>query len=320
MPVTPRTLFPLVAVAALVAAGCGGSSHAATTATTASTTTTAAASGLYAYDPSAPLDVRDRGVVNHGYPIAVHDISYRSPRGGRVPAYLAVPPGKGRHPAVIYLHGSGGNRLQFLVEATWMAARGAVAMTIDSPYARTPAPVIPRGLPGLSRQRDLEAQTVVDLRRAVDLLQRRPDVDPHRIAFVGWSAGAKSGALLAGADHRIRAFDLMSGGSLPPSTYAAAAPAALRPELLRVLGSTDPLAAIAHAAPSALLLQDGLHDQVVPRAALDDLARAASEPKEVRWYDQGHAPGSAAFHDQLRWLAARLGLGGPVVRRAHAGP
>jgi len=308
---------------AAVLTGCGGSSHAPATVTTSGATTGtagASATSLYAYDASAPLDVRDRGVVNHRYPIKIHDISYRSPRGGRVPAYLAVPPGKGRHPAVIYLHGTGGNRLQFIVQATWMAARGALGMTIDSPYARTPAPVISRGIPGLTRQRDLEAQTVVDLRRAVDLLQRRPDVDPQRIAFVGWSAGAKTGALLAGADHRIRAFDLMSGGSLPPSAYANAAPASLRPELLRVLGSTDPLAAIARAAPSALLLQDGLHDQVVPRQALDDLANAASRPKEVRWYDQGHAPSSAAFHDQLRWLAARLGLGGPVVPGAQAGP
>ena len=37
----------------------------------------------------------------------MRDISYASPEGGRVPGYLILPPGHGRHPAVIYMHGLG---------------------------------------------------------------------------------------------------------------------------------------------------------------------------------------------------------------------
>ena len=33
------------------------------------------------------------------------------------------------------------------------------------------------------RQRDLTVQNVVDLRRAVDVLRSRPQVDPHQIAW-----------------------------------------------------------------------------------------------------------------------------------------
>ena len=78
----------------------------------------------------------DRGVVNHGYPIAVHDVSFTS-SGKRVDAMLVVPPGKGPFPAVVYLHGTGGDRTELLVPATWMAARGVVALTITMPELGT---------------------------------------------------------------------------------------------------------------------------------------------------------------------------------------
>src|SRR4029079_12747654 len=117
-------IFLLLAVVAVVATGCGASKD------------KAAASSPFSYDASAPLNYADRGVVNHGYPIAVHDVSYTS--GGKtIDAMLAVPPGKGPFPAVVYLHGTGGDRTELLVPATWMAARGVVALTITMPELTT---------------------------------------------------------------------------------------------------------------------------------------------------------------------------------------
>ncbi|HEY2938528.1 MAG TPA: acetylxylan esterase [Gaiellaceae bacterium] len=274
---------------------------------------------LFDYDRSAPLGFRDRGRINHGYPIAVRDISYASPKGGRVPGYLIVPPGRGRHPAVIYMHGSGGTRLDFVVPGTWMAARGAVALTIASPSARSREAARP-GTQSLERERDLTVQNVVDLRRAVDVLRSLPEVDPNRIAYVGYSAGARTGAILAGVEHRITAYDLLSGGASPPAEYARAAPRRLRAGIVRVLSSVDPLRYVRRAAPAALLFQDGRRDRVVPRRALLALARACSRPKQVRWYDAGHGLDARAYRDQLRWLSARLGLEGPVVPGAVTGP
>lgn len=299
----------LAALAVLALAGCGGASHG-----------RRASRSLFAYDRSAPLGFRDRGRINHGYPIAIRDVSYASPRRGRVSAFLLVPPGTGRHPAVVYMHGSGGTRADFLVPASWMAARGAVALMIDSPYSRRPAPPQKRGLAELAQERDLVAQNVVELRRAADLLRSLPYVDPHRLGYVGYSAGAKAGAILAGVDHRYRAFDLMSGGALPVSTYADEAPRHLRPRIRRLLDPVDPLRYVGHAAPSSLFFQDGLVDRVVPREALVDLSDAGSRPKRTRWYAAGHPLDRRAYHDQLVWLAAQLGLGGPVVRGAVRGP
>ncbi len=55
------------------------------------------------YDRNAPVDIREAGVEQHGG-VAVRDISYASPKGGRVPAYLVLPKGKGPFAAVIWGH------------------------------------------------------------------------------------------------------------------------------------------------------------------------------------------------------------------------
>ena len=303
--------FLLAAAAALLAAGCGGDGG--------RSSRPGEHRPLFSYDRSAPLGYHDRGRINHGYPIAVRDVSYSSPKGGRVPAYLIVPPGGGRHPAVIYMHGSGGTRLDFVVPGTWMAARGAVALTITSSASRPPSPALRRER-GLERERDETVQNVVDLRRAVDVLRSLPQVDPNRIAYVGYSAGARTGAILAGVEQRIKAYDLLSGGASPPIEYARAAPRRLRAMIVRVLRSVDPLRYVSRAAPAALFFQDGRLDRIVPRNALLALARAGSRPKQLRWYPSGHGLDKQAYRDQLRWLSRELGLGGPVVPGAIAGP
>jgi dienelactone hydrolase len=274
---------------------------------------------LFSYDRSKPLDLRDRGVVNKPYPIAVHDVSYRSPKGGRVTAYLVVPPGKGPFPAVLYLHGTGGNRVEWLAPATWMAARGAVTLTIDDPFARNPNLRLGTGVAGIQKLHDLYVQEVEDLRRAVDVLQSLDYVDGKRIAFVGFSGGARMGAILAGNEPRIRAFDLISGGGLPAKAFVDAAPPEARKDVAHAFEGLDDLAEIRRA-HAHFLFQDGRRDEIVPHAQLMALAAAAPKPKELRWYETGHQPGKQALRDQLAWLARELGLGAPVVPGAVTGP
>ena len=183
------------------------------------------APSVFSYDASRPLRFEDHGRVNHRYPIAVRDVSFATP-SGRVQAFLVVPPRRGRLAGVVYLHGSGGDRRELIVPATWLAARGAVALVLTAPSAVAP----PRALAALAqlrRQRRLAVADVVAVRRAVDVLRSLPNVDPKRIGFVGWSAGARTGAVVAGVEPRADAFVLMSAGASPVSAYVAQAPARL---------------------------------------------------------------------------------------------
>ncbi|HVX66202.1 MAG TPA: hypothetical protein VHA11_06360, partial [Bryobacteraceae bacterium] len=167
----------------------------------------------FEYDPAAPFDVRENSVETRDG-IRLHDLSYASPRGGSVPAYLVVPPGKGPFAAILFGHwmmpGSPlRNRREFLEEALVLARAGAVGLLIDAPmvrpgYVEDPDPLGPASA-------NDAVQQAVDFRRGIDLLLSRGDVDPRRIAYVGHSFDAKVGAMLAGVEKRISSFVLMAG-------------------------------------------------------------------------------------------------------------
>ena len=286
-----------------VVAGCGSSSS------------SPRRSSLFSYDAAAPLRYVDHGRVNtRKYPLAVHDVSYSS-GGRRVAGYLVLPPGRGRHPAVLFVHGAGGDRRELLVQAGWLAARNVVTLTITAPSAtRKRLPATPAEV--LAATRATAVADVVAVRRAVDLLRSLPVVDPARIGYLGWSAGARTGTLLAAVEPRLRALVLLSAGAARVSAYAASAPPSLRAQVRRVLGSVDPLRYVARARPGSLLLEDGRRDEIVPRYALLNIIHAAPRATAVRWYDAPHALDRRAYRDAFAWLARKLRILGKPVRGA----
>ncbi len=306
---SPWAAFVLVGALLLaIGAGCGHSRGKEATPT-----------APFAYDTSRPLRFKDHGRVNAKYPLAVRDVSFVAARKV-IRGYLVVPPQGGRVPAVIYLHGAGGDRRELLVPASWLAAHDAIALTLTAPSASATKPSGLAPAAALRWERDMQIRDVVAVRRAVDQLRSMPHVDRGRIGFVGWSAGARTGAIVSGVEPRIRVFVLMSGGALPVGYYSALAPARLRPELVRVLRQIDPLRFIARAHAGTILLQDARQDQIVPGRALDALAAAAPRGTIVRWYAAGHALNARAYRDQLAWLARKLAIEGPPIPGAREGP
>ena len=287
-------------------AGCGSPKH-----SSATTTTTRAE---FAYDASSPLGYVDRGRVNRrAYPIAVHDVSFTS-GGQRIDGYLLLPPGSARRPAVVFVPGTGGDRRELLSEAAWLAAHDVVTLTLSPP---PPPPQATTQRAAIAQLRSETAREVVAVRRAVDALGSLSVVDPHRIGYVGWSAGARLGAIVAASEPRIHALVLLSAGAAPVDAYVSTAPAALRAQLRRVLRSIDPLRYVARAKPGSLLLENGRRDSVVPRAALMNVVRAAPRGTIVRWYAASHGLNRQAYRDAFAWLARRLPIDGPRVPGAQ---
>jgi cephalosporin-C deacetylase-like acetyl esterase len=165
---------------------------------------------LFDYDQKAPLDIKEVGVINRNG-VRIHDITYASPKSGRVTAYLVMPNGRGRFAGVVFGHWGYGTRTEFLPEAMLYARAGVVSLLVDDLGVR-PAPWrrnAPGGEPESVRENFI--QSVVDLRRGIDVLEARAEVAPNRIAYVGHSSGAHWGAILSAVDRRLKTVVLMAG-------------------------------------------------------------------------------------------------------------
>jgi predicted esterase len=297
----PRVAVVLLCLLAL--AGCGGSSS-------------KPSDGVprldFHYDDGAPLGYVDHGRINHGYPIAIHDVSFTS-GGQTVQGYLLLPPGTEPRPAVVFLHGSGGDRTQMLTPAAWLAARNVVTLTLTEPSTAHPPAQQSEPAKAIDAQRDGVVRDVVAVRRALDVLRSLDVVDGDRMGYLGWSAGAKLGTFLAAEDDRVDALALLSAGADKLSDFVANAPAAYKQQVKQVLGSVDPLRYVAWAKPGSVLLEDGRNDEIVPRSALENMIAAAPKDTKVTWYAAGHELNPQAYQDALKWLADRLDAEGRVA-------
>jgi cephalosporin-C deacetylase-like acetyl esterase len=270
------------------------------------------------YDRRAPLGLKQIG-VQHRERADVYDVTYTSPKGGVVPAYLVVPKGRGPFAAVIWGHwywdnSSMRNRRQFLVEAVVLAQAGVVSLLTDGPVAR----------PGHIESKDpLDErvaldflQQVIDMRRGVDVLFARRDVDPKRIAFVGHSYNAGVGALLSGLDRRFKCFVLMAGLMSDEITQQSKEFQEYRqkvgPEKLDALiakySYLDQGKFVSHAAPAVMFLQFSNQEKSFSPESASQHAAVVSEPKQVRFYEAPHALNAEARRDRIQFLADQLKL------------
>jgi dienelactone hydrolase len=221
-------------------------------------------------------------------PIRARRFEYTS-RGDRVAGRLLLPAdADGPRPLALVGHGAGGSKDAPYLDAAvgpWVRGGAAVA-SIDFPLhgERASAKLSQRVLGGLASGGagdplllDFAAQAVRDLERALDALALHPEVDTGRTVYAGFSLGTILGTLFCVRDPRVRAAALAIGGG------------GLGPE------AVDPARHIARFAPRPVLFVNATRDQTIPRERAECLHAAAGEPKEVIWFDCGHAdlPGKA---------------------------
>jgi dienelactone hydrolase len=270
------------------------------------------------YNKEAPHGVKHIGAERRGK-VTVHDIAYSSPKGGLVPAYLVVPKGKGPFAAVVWGHwcwpnSPMRNRKQFLDEAVALAPAGVVSLLTDGPIAR-PGHVVNNE--DLNEQDITElVQQVIDMRRGVDLLLARKDVDPKRIAYVGHSCNAVTGAFLAGVERRFKAFVLMAGTMSDELTMKTPEYQEYRqkvgPEKFDAFVAkyawTDQGKYVSHAAPAVVFLQYATQEKFITPERARLYAAVVSEPKRFKLYDAPHALNAEARRERIAFLTQQLKL------------
>jgi dienelactone hydrolase len=261
------------------------------------------------------------------------ELNYAGASGDRVPAYLLIPPGGGPFPAIIWGHwlkkGSPlANKDEFLEEAVVLARSGVVSLLIDAPQARNEW-VEAKGdagpLEAARQQSEASVHQVTDLRRGIDLLYGRPDVDRKRIAYVGHSWDAHVGAILAGVETRISAYVLMASGyadeeeafaSKDPQTIAHIKEVGADNvhEYFREYAWDDPVYFLGHTDRESIFLQFASGDAgsaglaAYKQQAQKYLERFSAKDKKMEFYDAPHALNAAARLDRDRWLQKHLGI------------
>jgi dienelactone hydrolase len=272
---------------------------------------------LFDYDQSVAFDLKEES-ARHQDGVTTRDVNYAAynPQRGRVKAYFIQPDGKGPFAGVLFFHWYGtpkGNRDQFLDEAVSLAKQGTMSLLIQGhfPWAVPPADA------KTDRQRVIDE--TIEVRRALDLLLSQPGVDRKRIGFVGHDYGAMYGAITAGVDKRVKAYVLIAGiGSFSNWSldyWLKAIPSAAKEIYRKALKPIDPITQIPFAAPATLLFQFANSDEHIKKDAALAFFDAASEPKQVRWYDGKHELHvEAARNDRSAWLTRQLLLAKHTVK------
>lgn len=267
----------------------------------------------FAYNSEAPFELTILSErVKDGE--RIQDVSFKSPLSGKASAYLVVPSEPQPRAGLIFGHWGEGDRGEFVDEAVVLAHLGFVSLCLDASFRR------PREYEAEEELPQADLQWIVDVRRAVDLLQERFKLTPEHIGYVGHSFGASFGGVIAGVEHRITAYVLMAGAaSATENMRTSKHPLIVRarenisPEvwdaMLVAEAPYDACHYIGQAAPSALFFQFACHDDFISVQEAERYFELASEPKQIAWYENcNHELSVQARLDRALFLCEQLGL------------
>jgi cephalosporin-C deacetylase-like acetyl esterase len=265
---------------------------------------------FYGYDRNFPLEPRV-DLIEEAAGHSVYHVTYLSVHDKNVTGLLSLPrPVADPVPVILFLHGirdtksedymESGNRIflqhgyaVFRIDAENHGERKRYDDELD----------LTEGYPYWTR--DVIVQTVFDLRRAVDYLSTRPEIDANRIGYFGASFGGFIGVVFAGVDTRVKAPVIaLAGGGLNVLFGARA----VLPSVDEFLSVIEPLNFVGKIAPRPLLMINAKRDETVPPISTKWLYAHAEEPKHIIWYDTGHheIPREQAFGEAVKWFDRHL--------------
>jgi pimeloyl-ACP methyl ester carboxylesterase len=218
--------------------------------------------------------------------------------GARVPSVLQLPESGARRQAVLLLHGFSSSK-ERLADSMGraLAARRIASLAIDLPLhgARDDAFLEEARSNPLGLVRHWRT-ALAEAAAAITWLTRHEAIDPRRVHVAGYSLGSYVALQTAAASALVRSIIVAAGGDLPETPWT---------NVLRTM--MDPLRSVKSLGGRPVLLLHGRADRTILPAQAQRLFDAASEPKELRWYDSGHVLPAAAAEDAAAWLLERFG-------------
>jgi eukaryotic-like serine/threonine-protein kinase len=254
---------------------------------------------MYAYDRS-PLDAKIESEDDSSPYWREQRITFNAAYGNeRVIAYLFLPKNvTPPYQTVVYFPHSGAQSFhtlepsQFaLIDFLMKSGRALMFPIYKDTYERLGNP--PDS--GTVAERDETIQQADDLRRSVDYLVTRNDIDRERLAYFSISWGSGLGPIMTALEKRFKVAIFAAGGCDPATVLPEADPMNFAPRV-----------------KIPVLLINGRYDFVFPLDTCQEpLFRALGSPandKSHVLYDTGHAPPLLPMmKDTLNWLDHYLG-------------
>jgi dienelactone hydrolase len=260
--------------------------------------------GLYAYD-KAPLDARVERADTSADWIRAR-VSFTAAYGvERMTAYVYLP-GRGQPPyqTVLYWPGSGvleyrgieelsPLQINFILNAGRAVALPVFKGTLDRDDEEGPINGHPSE--GSHRERELTIQWVKDLRRTIDYLETRPDIDTTRLAYYGHSWGGMMLPIALATEPRLKAGIAYVGGL----------------DYYSPLAEVDPFNFVSRVTVPVLMVsgrQDFRMPYEVSQVPMFNLLGTPAEHKRHAVYDGGHfVPLHIIARESLAWFDRYLG-------------
>jgi dienelactone hydrolase len=197
----------------------------------------------------------------------------------------------------------------------------------------------------LRQMRDRFVNTVIDIRRVVDWAQSQPDIDPQRIALIGFSISALVASVAIANEPRLAAAVLVMGGADLHEILATCNQEvqAARERILAhfgwsldqykralepALAGINPARFAGMADPSRILMIEAGYDTCVPKSSRERFWRAFGRPERITYqYDHRVAfltmtflGGHSLEHQVYRFLDQRFAEPGARLQLSrHAG-
>jgi uncharacterized protein len=248
-----------------------------------------------------------------------------------VPAYVYYRKGNKGMPVVIFVHGLGGSKDQYVRRMQELAGKGLFVVAIDAHLhgERKVPGIFPRGksLGGLGDDYSIWvhqsaiSHTARDISRIIDSLSARPEVDLSRIGVGGVSMGSSTCMVLAWREPRISVVVGLIGAvdfwydvtKTPPGADQDAKRKALSLRVRQLVNSLDPLDRKTAIAPKALFLANGAKDQIdiesIKKFVKDLRPSYAAHPDRLRLLEEpktGHAVTERMWGEGSGWFVRHL--------------
>ncbi len=263
-------------------------------------------SKYYEYDLDLPLEDSIR-ILHDSSEYELYKISFTSVNNQRVYGLLSVPKNATEPPPVIILlHGLGDRKTVDYIQAghDYFVAAGYAVFRIDiANHGERKVHDYEFDLTNGYRYwtRSIISQTVFDLRRSIDVLQTRPEVNSDRLGFFGISLGGMIGTIFCGIDERIKVpIITLAGGNLSLMFGLDA----LSEDTKEFFSIIDPINFVEAISPRPLLMINAENDEVIAPLTSKMLYQKAKQPKEIIWYPSKHRdlPIEKAYPAGIDWF------------------